>query len=464
MFSRIKVYKMKKMNNLYVNNLSSLLALVFLILSLRSDGYIPFPKTWTYEAYLFVLFFSYRFFCFFLLSIIVDKKVKRSLYNSHNSIIFICIFFHIFIFFQAVLQSNRMQELGYSLPIGGWVVVCLLSMTICTYSLVSKYRSSFQFSMVLLGCCLLKLYIIEYFPLNPLRSDMFEIIKNALRLFISGQQPYTYVTDTSVWLSYFPGTWLAFIPAELFGFDYRLMSLVYFILSMMGFYKLSVELNLSQNITKIALPFILMPYWHFRHDIYMDGFYVSIVWMAYYLQRGKFYKASFVIGISLGYIQWSWFSFPLIFAYLFRKLSFKKALKCSLISLVICSLMLVPFFVWNFDAFWFGVVSQIQNTLKDILHPMSAFNLAPYLYYFSLHRFISLIQISSLFISFCWILIKKSNLESLFKICFLVYFFCVLINYHMMTYYYIGCFYYLLIYILYKLHNIYEKHMQIGNK
>ena len=62
----------------------------------------------------------------------------------------------------------------------------------------------------------------QYIPIEPSRGDMLPLVQQALTNFVAGQSPYAWYTMPWILpLTYFPLTWLAYLPAHLLGFDFR---------------------------------------------------------------------------------------------------------------------------------------------------------------------------------------------------------------------------------------------------
>ena len=62
----------------------------------------------------------------------------------------------------------------------------------------------------------------RYIPIEPSRGDMLPLVQQALTNFLDGRSPYAfYMMPWILPLTYFPLTWLAYLPAHLFGFDFR---------------------------------------------------------------------------------------------------------------------------------------------------------------------------------------------------------------------------------------------------
>ncbi len=73
----------------------------------------------------------------------------------------------------------------------------------------------------------LRLPHIKYIPLEPTRGDMLPLIQQALDNLLRGHSPYTtYSMPWELPLTYFPLTWLAYLPATVVGLDIRWTNVV----------------------------------------------------------------------------------------------------------------------------------------------------------------------------------------------------------------------------------------------
>jgi hypothetical protein len=63
---------------------------------------------------------------------------------------------------------------------------------------------------------------IRHSPINVVEGDMLPLIQAAVRTFLHGGNPYReYHVPWELHLTYYPGLWLAYVPAELLHLDYR---------------------------------------------------------------------------------------------------------------------------------------------------------------------------------------------------------------------------------------------------
>src|SRR5437016_11087273 len=59
-------------------------------------------------------------------------------------------------------------------------------------------------------------------PINVTQGDMLPLLQAAVRTFAAGANPYcAYHVPWEIHLTYYPGLWLAYLPAELLHVDYR---------------------------------------------------------------------------------------------------------------------------------------------------------------------------------------------------------------------------------------------------
>jgi len=152
------------------------------------------------------------------------------------------------------------------------------------------------------------------YPLDPRRSDMFEVIEKAARVFAAGGEPY--VDTLSQGLKYLPGTFLSHVPAVLLGIDPRIPGALIL---------LGIGLALAHSLRRAAAPrlrqaslaelltmlVLLNPYHAFRHDLYFDAFLALTAAVFFLAARGVPTRLGLVsmgvlVGLALATRQWAW--------------------------------------------------------------------------------------------------------------------------------------------------------------
>ena len=202
------------------------------------------------------------------------------------------------------------------------------------------------------------------YPLDPRRSDMFEVIEKAARVFASGGDPY--VDTLSQGLKYLPGTFLSHVPAVLLGIDPRIPGALIL---------LGIGLALARSLRRAAAPrlgqaslaelltmlVLLNPYHAFRHDLYFDAFLALTAAVFFLAARGVPTRLGLVsmgvlVGLALATRQWAWVYGPFALLAVAAAPASRRGLSGRLgvaagIAALVAAAIAVPFFLQDPPAF-----------------------------------------------------------------------------------------------------------------
>ena len=148
------------------------------------------------------------------------------------------------------------------------------------------------------------------FPLNYLRSDMLPVIFWAGRALLSGQNPYQhfYVADRIYDFPYLPGVLLAFAPIQALHLDLRWAGIVYIVAGMSLVYWATATQYRSQAVLLIGL-FVVCPYLQYRHELYTQSHFFSLILVFVLMQRRHFSWAAAAFALTMLISQFSWVIF-----------------------------------------------------------------------------------------------------------------------------------------------------------
>ena len=202
------------------------------------------------------------------------------------------------------------------------------------------------------------------YPLDPRRSDMFEVIEKAARVFAAGGEPY--VDTLSQGLKYLPGTFLSHVPAVLLGIDPRIPGALIL---------LGIGLALARSLRRAAAPrlgqaslaelltmlVLLNPYHAFRHDLYFDAFLALTAAVFFLAARGVPTRLGLVsmgvlVGLALATRQWAWVYGPFALLAVAAAPASRRGLSGRLgvaagIAALVAAAIAVPFFLQDPPAF-----------------------------------------------------------------------------------------------------------------
>jgi uncharacterized membrane protein len=200
------------------------------------------------------------------------------------------------------------------------------------------------------------------FPNSVQRSDMLPLLSEAGKVLLSGHDPYrlyTFPTETVV-LTYLPGTLLAFIPAVLVHIDLRFLNIIYVVVLAVLIYRASA-LQYRREVAALIGLFLLSPYVQYRHEIYTQPHWLSIVACLLLAQRGKFSWAAAIFGVSIGLSQFSWILFPFFLLFIFQRRGYRCAIYTGAVAVLVAVVITSFFVAWSPQAFFYDVLSHWQN-------------------------------------------------------------------------------------------------------
>lgn len=194
-----------------------------------------------------------------------------------------------------VYESHYYAAIGYRLhPIATSAVFgCALVGIMSSSGIKGKSAGDYLFAVILLAYIGVYLLSIWSFPNSVQRSDMLPLLSEAGKALLKGNNPYqlyTFPTE-QVFLTYLPGTLLAFIPAVLLHIDLRFLNIVYVVTLAVLIYRSTIIQYRREAALVIGL-FLLSPYVLYRHEIYTSPHWLSIVACFLLLQRKRFLWAA----------------------------------------------------------------------------------------------------------------------------------------------------------------------------
>lgn len=263
-----------------------------------------------------------------------------------------------------VYQSHYYVAAGYRLhPIATLVVFgCALAGVCSSFWVKGRSAGGYLFAAVLIAYIGVYLLSIWSFPNSVQRSDMLPLLSEAGKTLLKGHNPYrlyTFPTE-SVFLTYLPGTLLAFIPAVLLHIDLRFINIVYVVTLAVLIYR-SAAIQYRREVASLIGIFLLSPYMLYRHEIYTQPHWLSLVACFLLLQRRRFLWAAVVFGVSAALSQFSWILFPFFLLFIFRQKGFNRAILSAAVVLLAFGVIVGPFIAWSPEAFLYGVLTHWQN-------------------------------------------------------------------------------------------------------
>lgn len=179
--------------------------------------------------------------------------------------------------------------------------------------------------------CLHLMIAIHLFPIDARRSDMLELIKLGNEYFMMGQNPYHARFNPQVGLPYPPLMWLSFLPAVMLKIDLRWMT-VFFRLSLGVFLAFKYEKQPARS-ALIAL-FFLNPYLLFRHDLYLDFFFLLLALSFVFASEKRVLASQITSILGCLCIHWFWIVTPFVWMLATSGKRFTHLVRSSLVTLL----------------------------------------------------------------------------------------------------------------------------------
>jgi hypothetical protein len=264
-------------------------------------------------------------------------------------------------------------------------------------------------------------------------GDMLPLIEQAVGNFLHGINPYRgYRISQEIHLTYLPGLWLTYIPAQLAGVDYRWTGVAAELAVLAIWWRWTdrtlahladaqIQTRLTFTIQSIALPAIFFlsagQRW-FIPSMHTPPWWFWLSLFLFSAATGRDSRASLALGLCCASRQTAFVLVPIWLIYLWghRRGTFAKdvALWAAPVAILI-----LPFFVWNPGQFVFGTVRwyQISSAMSwNFLAEGNAktFGITGMLYALGLLRYSTAVQLVGLLVIFVIAIRRISDIGDAF--------------------------------------------------
>lgn len=369
---------------------------ILLVVQIRGDGYFPFPKSWSQKHLMFVVLAHWvALITMTGLSVfwLVRGTSPRPSFFSFLPVLtfgVIPVVGILGISLMHVLQSKYFSHAGYRADNFMIFTVSVFGLIpIAGYWLFSRFKQR-HFPVVFLWCALLSVIILKTIPLNlfpvtALRSDLLPIIHESATSLLRGENPYRYyLLDNGVNTPNvrFPGTILAYIPAVAASVDLRLVTIfiesVIFAILIFRFRQVSLDREDATNIRwDVVIPlicFMMLPYWHYRHELYESPFWLVLLLTLLAFDRGS------VVGVSLGLAgmlithHWGVLFAPYLLIGFLKRKNVKAASVCFLTGVSLAMVAVFMLLKGNVGVFFSHAFGNYGTfTYVEAFYPMSMY-------------------------------------------------------------------------------------------
>lgn len=401
-----------------INSLVYYLLGILFIIQIRGDGYFPFPKSWSPDGLMAIVLVHTILLVFFICRasqiLITGKGNKIILFRSQKilpvtTLKIIPVLLLITICGFHILQSHYFRNIGYRM---NWNILSLFFIfsliPVITFWYISKVRKRVSYNYflhcILASAVILQLVPILLFPITAKRSDMLPILKSAAISLWHGENPYQYyLLDNGVMTQNvrFPGLILAYLPPAILDWDLRWITLLFELLTMLLLFKITkdvLKVASESNPACWDIPltvtcFLLLPYFHYRHELYETPF-----WFFTLVTLIALYKKHF-IGFTLGLIgmmvmhQWGWLFAPFILIGFSLNCGLKKTLGSLSLALLLSGIIISLVIKFHYREFYEQTLQYYDKlALKNEFYPMSMY-FSAYFAKFNITRFLRPVQV-----------------------------------------------------------------------
>lgn len=211
---------------------------------------------------------------------------------------------------------------------------------------------------------LLRLRVIEKWPISAQDADMLPLLHKALGRFLAGQNPYgQYLPSQEIpwelWLTFLPGFWMAHLPSFLLGIDLRLWGLLWllgFVAVHYWYLKDRSSICSWAGIGLLSLLLLVPKSFNFARIGHTFPYWFSIACFCFFALKKKYTYASVwvaivsIMRILFGPLLLLWLGF------LWKKRNALDFRKNVLIVILITLLAQAPFVLMDPWAYYFGTV------------------------------------------------------------------------------------------------------------
>ena len=172
--------------------------------------------------------------------------------------------------------------------------------------------SAVRLLVAAVGCYVVAMILaIASFPLTYLRSDMLPVILWADTNLLHHVSPYKtmYMGGRVYDFPYLPGMIVSYLPAVALHMDLRWVGTLCIVAAAVLIFT-AARTDRRLEVAALLAIFLTCPYLQYRHEIYSQPHWLTLVVVFVLMQRRRFVLAAVVFGVSMSIYQFSWIIFP----------------------------------------------------------------------------------------------------------------------------------------------------------
>lgn len=294
--------------------------------------------------------------------LIFQLSIVNLFFTKEQGFLFIAILFLIIFGLMFYSERNpvfRMKKIGQLIKI------------INSYESLRAIRLFLFFTIpITLFGILIRIMVIQSVPIDPKLADMLPLIQKACTALLQGQNPYqVYYFPYAMPLTFWPGLWLPFFPAVLFGFDLRWIGLIIWgiisIILILFSLKMSkrnssnfILLLSSINILLLQISINLVSFQGIGHT------FALWLWLIL-LGVGIIGKKNVLTAITLGLVissrQTSIIYIPILMIFWYKNFGWKMAFKLMIIAFAVFCTITLPFIAQSPYNFFVSPIRHYQE-------------------------------------------------------------------------------------------------------
>ncbi len=300
--------------------------LCLLVITLVGDGWSGRPAGWRHQ--LLLLSFT-SVFLFALCKLLFARRVTGRSFWTPRRAALLCCGFEIGSILLFRYEARHFAAFGYSIRLATWVAFAAGVLGLAAWAFASE--KSRRLLIAVTGTYALGVLLaIHSFPLNYLRSDMLAVILWADNNLLRGVSPYVtmYVGGRVYDFPYLPGMLVAYLPFVALHLDLRWASVLAMAVSAVVIFRSARHAHQREVACLLGL-FLLDPFLQFRHDLYLQPHWLTLIGAFLLLQRRRYVWAAFVLGLGMAIYQFSWIVLPFVLLNAFLRRGWPESLKLA---------------------------------------------------------------------------------------------------------------------------------------
>lgn len=318
---------------------------LLLIVNLVGDGWSGRPIGLAHQ--LLLLPFAIGFLAALWQLLFGSSKKGVPVWWSPDRALRLTLLFEILFLLLFAYECRHFAPLGYRLHLFLALAIFIPSL-VFLFGLTSKplRHATWIFTVVLAAYIGGMILAIVSFPLTYLRSDMLPVIQWANIRLLHHLSPYAtmFVGDRVYNFPYLPGMMVAFLPFVAAHLDIRFASVVYLAASAaLIFWATRTERR--HEVAALLGLFLLCPFLQYRHELYLQPHWFTLVAIYVLMQRRHFAWAALVFGVSMTIYQFSWILFPFFLLNAHHRRGWLEPIKLTLLAALGSLAVAGPFLV-----------------------------------------------------------------------------------------------------------------------